>query len=132
MSETSANVERDAGLLASARRLLDSVLGLLRTRLEIIACEFEEEREHVKALLLFGAIALALISLGIVALTAFVTLWLWATYGLYALAIVGAAFLFLGVGLLWYVRRRERARPALFSTTLFELVRDQDTLRGRQ
>lgn len=132
MSEAAATVERDTGLLASARRLLDSVLGLLRTRIEIIACEFEEEREHIKALLLFGAIALALISLGVVALTAFVTLWLWATYGLYALAMVGAAFLLLGIGLLLYVRRREHARPSLFATTLFEIARDQDALRGQK
>ncbi len=130
MSEAAATVESDVGLLGTARRMLDSILGILRTRIEIVACEFEEEREHLKALLFFGAIALALISLGVIALTAFATLWLWATFGLYALAIVGGVFLLSGFLLLLYVRHREKVRPGLFATTLFELSRDRDALKG--
>ncbi len=128
-----ASTADDVGvsLIASARRLVETLLGMLRTRVEIVACEIEEEREHLKWLVTIGAIALAFISLGLIALTAFMTLWLWASFGIYALAMVGGVFLASGIALLLYVRYREHQRPRIFSTTLGEIAKDYDALRGR-
>ncbi len=118
-----------ASLLNSAQRLLGSLLSMAQTRIEIVAAEFEEERERIKALVLYGVFALVFISLGIITLTVFVTLWLWTFYGVYALGVMGLIFLGTGIAIALRARSNERTRPRLFTTTLFELRKDAQTLR---
>ena len=118
-----------AGLLSSGKRLLSSLLNLVQTRLEIVATEFEEERARIKELVLYSVFALVFISLGVITLTVFVTLWLWELYGVHALGVMGLIFLGTGVAIALRARSNERVRPRLFSTTLTELSKDRQTLR---
>lgn len=117
------------GLLHSVQRLLISLLSVVRTRIEIVATEFEEERERIKELVLYGVFALVFISLGVITLTVFVTLWLWELYGVHALGVMGLIFLGTGIALALRARSNERARPRLFACTLAELRKDQQNLR---
>ena len=114
--------------MSSMQRLLGSLLSVVQTRIEIVATELEEERERVKELVLYGVFALVFISLGMITLTVFVTLWLWESYGVHALGIVGVVLLGVGMAIALRARHKERARPRLFATTLAELRKDRQTL----
>lgn len=118
-----------AGLLSSGQRFLSSLLSIVQTRIEIVATEFEEERERIKALVLHGVFALVFISLGIITLTVFITLWLWELYGVHALGVMGIIFLGTGIAIGLRARSNDRLRPRLLSTTLAELGKDRQTLR---
>ena len=116
------------GLMSSVQRLLGSLLSVVQTRIEIVVTELEEERERVKELVLYGVFALVFISLGMITLTVFVTLWLWESYGVHALGVIGVVLLGTGIAIALRARRNERARPRLFTTTLAELRKDRQTL----
>ncbi len=120
------------GLMSSVQRLLGSLLSVVQTRIEIVATEWEEERERVKELVLYGLFALVFISLGMITLTVFVTLWLWELYGVHALGIIGVVLLGTGIAIALRARRNERTRPRLFATTLAELRKDRQTLNDHE
>lgn len=119
-------------LLDSAQRMLGTLLDMVQTRIEIAANEFEEERARIKQLVLYGVFALVFISLGIITLTVFVTLWLWELYGVYALGAAGLIFLTTGIAIALRAGGNERARPRLLSATLMELGKDRQTLRDNR
>lgn len=126
-----ATAGRGAGVLASLQRLLAAGLEVLRTRVEIVATEFEEERERIRELVLFGFLALFFVSLGLVLLTLFIVILFWDTHRVYAVG--GFALLYLGLGIAAgaVLRRRLQTRPRLFATTLEELSKDRDHLTPR-
>ena len=129
MSDEHASRQATGGLLNSAQNFLNLGLRLLHTRIQIVATEFEEERERIKMLVLYGVLALVFISLGLITLTLFVTLWLWELYGVQALGIIGLILLGTGIAIALRARHHERCRPRLFATTLTELGKDRQTLR---
>lgn len=124
----SATPASPAGLFASMQRLLATVLATVRTRVEILATELEEEREHLKSLVIYSVLALVLLCLGLVALTVFVTLWLWQWFGAYTLGVAGLLLVSAGLLLMLRIRHNERTRPRLFATTLTELRKDTQGL----
>lgn len=117
-----------AGLLDSLQRMAGTLLDILRTRVEIVASEFEEERERIRELVLFGFLALFFAAFGFLLLTLFVIVLFWETHRVYAVG--GFALLYLGLGVLAAatLRRRLKSRPRLFATTLAELAKDRERL----
>lgn len=117
-----------AGLLGSLQRFVVTVIEVLQTRAEIAVTEFEEERERIRELVVFGFLALFFFGFGFLLLTLFIVVLFWDTYRVYA---VGAfALLYLGLGMFSAVtlRRRLTTRPRLFATTLAELAKDRERL----
>ncbi len=127
MSESESGAHT-TGLLASLQRLLATLLEIAQTRVAIVATEYEEERERIRELVVFGFLALFFVSLGIVLLTLFVVMLFWETHRLYVMG--GFALLYLGLGVATVVslRRRLKSRPRLFATTLAEFAKDRDQL----
>lgn len=121
-----------SGLLASLQRLVAALLEILQTRLEIVATEFEEERERIRELVLFGFLALFFTSFGLLLLTLFIVVLFWDTHRLYVLG--GFTLLYLALGFIVgaVLRQRLRTRPRLFATTLAELSRDRERLTPDQ
>ena len=113
------------GLLTSLPRLVATLLEMLRTRLEIVSTEFEEERERLRELFVYGFWALFFTSLGIVLVTLFVVMAVPEPYRLYALGALAALYLLIGVFAALRVRRSLRQRSRLLATTLAELRRDR-------
>ncbi len=131
MNESGANTGRGPGLLASLPRLLVTMIEILQTRVAIVANEFEEERERIRELVAFGFFAVFFVSLGLMVLTLFIVILVWDTHRLYAVG--GFALLYLGLGIMAGadVRRRLKARPRLFATTLAELSKGRGRLAPR-
>ncbi|WP_348691478.1 phage holin family protein [Acidovorax soli] len=118
------------GLMDALRRLLDHVLELLQLRLSLLGTELEAEKLRLFGALLgallallFGGMALGLLSLAIVLLSPDAWRWL-------AALLLGALYL----GLAWWLWTRARERLAapsgLFAASLAELGRDREELGG--
>jgi uncharacterized membrane protein YqjE len=124
-----ASAGRRGGLIASLLRLLDSLLEIVQTRIELVASEYEEEREHLRELLLYGMITLFFFGFGVVLLTMFVILLLWDSHGLLVLGGFASAYLVAGVIALIVLLTKIRQRPRIFSATVGELRNDREHLK---
>jgi uncharacterized membrane protein YqjE len=116
-------------LVASLKGLAGTVLTLLQVRLELLSVEAQEEVARVVGLLLFGLAALILLALGLGFLAMFITVALWDTQRLLALAVFATLFLSLGGVAAWLAYQRARRGSALFAASLAELRQDRDQLR---
>jgi uncharacterized membrane protein YqjE len=128
VTDPEAGTGRTPGLLASTQRLLATLLEILQTRLEIVVTEFEEERERLRELVVFGFLSLFFASLGLIFLTLFVVTLYWETYRLNVLAGFAVLYLVLGIAAGIILRRRLKSRPRLFAATLSEIAQDRDSL----
>ena len=112
----------------SIRTTLATTAKLVRTRLDIISTELEEQREWLQNLILFGMAGLFFISLGLVLVTLFVVTLFWDTHRVAVLG--GFSALYLGVGI-WATitfRNALQKRPKLFAVTTQELAKDEAQL----
>jgi uncharacterized membrane protein YqjE len=116
-------------LVASLKGLAGTVLTLLQVRLELLSVEAQGEVARVVGLLLFGLAALILLALGLGFLAIFITVALWDTQRLLALAVFATLFLSLGGVAAWLAYQRARRGSALFAASLAELRQDRDQLQ---
>lgn len=118
------------GLLGSARQVLALLIDIGQTRLQLAGTELEEERLRVAELLLYATASLFFLGVGLVLASLLVVMLFWDSHREWALGGLAATFLALGVGLRAVWRRKQRNRPQLLASTLAELQRDRDALRG--
>lgn len=123
-------MSKASGLLASLRGFTATGVALLRTRLELLKVEAQEEVGRLGGLLLWGIAAVLCGIVGMTFLAVCITVLLWDSQRVLALAIfatlfLGAAGIALGIAL-----RLARQGSQLFSASLAELRRDTTALRG--
>lgn len=117
-----------AGLLASLRRLLSTLLAIAQTRLSLLANEVQEETLRLRRLIVLAFAAVFFMALGVLLGTCYFILLLWENHGL---AIIGVfALLYLGAGVAFglYVYRGSLERTRLFQASLAELGKDRERL----
>jgi uncharacterized membrane protein YqjE len=124
-----AGAPRPSGLVGSVARLGRTALALLRTRLEILATEIEEERIHFAQLALAIAAIAFCVQMAILLFVVLMVVLLWDSHRLFTVAVFSAGFLVLGIGLALWLRHRLKTRPRMFASTLGELVKDEDRLK---
>ncbi len=117
------------GLGARLREAAAGVLGILQTRLEILATEVEEEKLRLGALLAYAAAAFFLIGFGIVLLALFFTVLLWDSHRLLALGIFTALFIGFGTVAALAAARLGGQGSRLFSASIAELAQDRAMIR---
>jgi uncharacterized membrane protein YqjE len=117
-------------LSSSLKGLAATVLELLQLRLELLSVEAQEEVLRVGALLVYGAMAVAFLSLGVVFLALLITVVLWDSHRVLALALFTALFLLMGGVAAWLARERVRSGTRLFSASVEELRQDREGLRS--
>ncbi|SRR5579871_806555 len=122
----------EAGLFATLRRALASLLELGHTRLELLTVELEEQIEHAAGVLLWSIAAIFFGSLAVLVLALTVVIAFWDTHRLLAAGLVTGALAALSLAAVLVVRVRLRHRPRLLSATVAELKRDADALDGRR
>ena len=126
--ETGAS--RPSGLLDSIARLGRTLLGALRTRLEILATEIEEERIRLaRFVLALVAIAFCL-QMAILLLVALLIVLFWESHRLMTLGLIAGLFAIAGIVGVAVVQQRLRTRPKMFASTIGELLKDESRLRG--
>ena len=115
-------------LRSALARLTDSLLGLLRTRLELGAIEYTEERGRVgqQLMLLMGGLVCLLFALFFAA--AGVIAYFWDTYRFAAIIGVIVFFAVTGAALLWRRAEVSNNAPIPFAATVAELEKDRAAL----
>lgn len=116
-------------LLASLKTLAGTVVSMLQTRLELASVELVEEKERLLGTAFLGMLAVSLIALCIMTLTALVVILCWDTYRWQSLAIMAALYGLGAAACLWKVRALLHHAPPLFEATLAELDKDREILR---
>jgi uncharacterized membrane protein YqjE len=116
-------------LAVSLRGLAGSLIEFISIRLELVGVEAREEVLRLGALLLYGAIAVVLLSLGLTFLAVLLTVLLWDSHRLLALAVFATVFLTLGALAFIAARVRLAQGSRIWGASLDELNRDKERLR---
>ena len=111
------------------RSSIAGALGILQTRLELLATEFQEEKLRLGSLLGYAAAAFFFLGFGAVMLALFLTVLLWDSHRLLALGIFTALFLAIGILAALAAARigRQGSRP--FAASIAELAQDREMIR---
>lgn len=117
-----------SSLFASLSGFAATCVALLRTRLELLKVEAQEEVGRIASLLLWGIAAVLLGVAGLVFLAVFVTVLLWDSHRLLALGIFAALFIAATLVAVNIALKLARRGSQLFSASLAELRRDADAL----
>lgn len=120
------------GLLASVRGVLATSVALLRTRLELLKVEAQEEVGRVTGLLAWTLAAVLLGVVGLVFVAVFLTVLLWDNQRLLALGVFSALFIGAAAVAIGMAVRLARQSSQLFAASLAELQRDEAALTHRQ
>ena len=130
MDDGGSGQTNSRGLRGAAARLGASLLGLVRTRLELASVELAEERDRVQQQLTLLVAAMATFMFAALFVATWVIAYFWDTYRLTAIAIV--AIVFAGAGALLLMLRAQVAKtaPAPFAATIAEFERDRAALAG--
>lgn len=127
---TEPHSPRDEGLTASLHRLAQSMLTSLSTRLEILSTELGEERLNLTTLALVALTVLFCLQVGLTFAILFLVLVVAPEQRPLAVGIAALVMLLgAGAGALW-LRGWLKSRPPLFATTVAELRKDRDRLKG--
>lgn len=121
----------EAGLFASLRGLSATAVALLRTRLELLGTELEEEKLRLLGLLAYAAVAFFFLGCGVVLLAIFLTVLWWDSNRLLAIGSVTTLFLCCGGAAAFQAQRLLRRKSGLFAASLAELAQDRAALQGK-
>ena len=131
MAQSGPGAAESPGLLASLRTLVATLVGVLQTRLELLATEVEEERIRLTRLWLLTIAAVFFLGIGILTLTLFVIVLFWDTHRLLATGLLTAAYLTAGAVTAFAARRQAAGKSRLFTASLHELTKDHERLNSR-
>ena len=123
--------EKEGGLFASLRRLLDSALALVQNRFEVFTVELQEEKIRLVDLLLRAVVVVVLGFMTLIAATALVVVWLWDSSPVAVLAIVTLLYGLTAAGMGFSLKQRMQRGPSPFAGTLAEFKKDRECLGKR-
>jgi uncharacterized membrane protein YqjE len=118
--------------LASFQRLTTTLLGSVRTRVELVSCEFEDEWRRIAVILLMGAFAFFCAVMSLSLAVGFIIAVFWETYRLQAIGAIACTFLIIALATAWRMGLRLRTKQPMFSETLNQLSRDIEALSNRR
>jgi uncharacterized membrane protein YqjE len=131
MGDSRASAPPSGGILDSVRSFLATWVAVIKTRVEIVSVEIEEQREWIEQLILLALGTLFCLSLGLILLTLLIVVLFWDSHPLWVLG--GFALLYLAVGAVLFatLRQKVKAKPRIFAATAAELGKDYAALQPR-
>jgi len=121
---------RDESLSASLHRLAQSALTSFSTRLEILSTELGEERLNLTTLALVALMVVFCLQVGLTFAILFLVLVVAPEQRPLAVGIAALAMLLAAAGGALWLRAWLKSRPPLFATTVGELRKDRERLKG--
>lgn len=118
------------GITASARRLGRSLLGLVRTRVELFAVELQEEKLRALDLLAWLTAAVALGVAAILLALGTLAFFLWQRAGYLGLIGLTVGVFGAAVAVFVFLRRKILRGPEPFAATIAEFRKDVSGLRA--
>jgi uncharacterized membrane protein YqjE len=116
------------GLITSIKSIAVTLLVITRTRLELLSTDLEEGWLQFISLLSMVFVTLFCLCFGMVLLAIFVIVLLWDSHRLLILGTLASIFIITGIALGILAKRKLKAMPRLFETSIAELAKDQDQL----
>lgn len=120
---------KQSGLFASSRRLLATVFEMAQVRLELLGTEVELEKRRLFDGLLWGAVAVLTLGVGLVLLCGFVILLFSEGYRLTAVGVLALLLLVGSLLAMREARQRLRSPTGMFNASVAELERDRAGLQ---
>lgn len=117
-------------LFASLATLAAHGVGILKTRVELLALELEEERRHFLTVLVLILLGVLCMALALALLSAALVLASPVPQRLPVLCALVAAYAIVAVGIGMHTARRMRDKAAPFAASLAELRKDGEQLGG--
>jgi uncharacterized membrane protein YqjE len=119
------------GLRAAVEALGGALMGLVHTRLSLIAVEFDEARERTVSRLIIVFVAVLCFAFALLGASALVVIAFWETNRIAALSGVILAYLVIGLVALWRLSLRAKTDAAPFAETIAQFERDRAWLAGK-
>ena len=116
------------GLLEALGDLAATLVAIVRTRLELLSSDLEEDRDHLLSLTLTSLGAVFFLGVGVVLSALLLVVLFWDTHRILTLGLLAAAFLTLGLVAANQAKRLARTKPRLFASSLSELFKDRQHL----
>jgi uncharacterized membrane protein YqjE len=116
-------------VIDSLRGLAQTLIGAVRTRLELAAAELEEQGARLAHIALYAALAGFCLALAVVLGAVLLVVLYWDSNRVAVLAILATAFGAGGIGLALAAQAAARSRPRTLAATLAELSHDVEALR---
>jgi uncharacterized membrane protein YqjE len=123
--------EENKGLLDSLATLATTLVSIAHTRLELLSTDLEEDRAHLFSLVVLYLIAAFCLVVGLVLAIVLTVFILWEDHRLLALSSVAGFFVLVGLLVYGFARHKTKTKPKLFSASLLELLKDQQSLDSR-
>jgi uncharacterized membrane protein YqjE len=120
--------DRADTLRGALAKLADAMLGLLRTRLELVAVEYTEERDRIASQLVLLLVGMGCLLFGLFFAAFAVIAYFWDTHRITAILAVAALFAVIGAGLLWRRAEVSSTSPVPFGASIAELEKDRAAL----
>jgi uncharacterized membrane protein YqjE len=124
----SMSVHATDGIVRSGRRMLAILVGMVRTRLNLLAVELMEEKSRIWLMLVLTALALIFASMALLMLSLLVIVAFWDDNRLLAIGGLLAFYVVATAGAVLFLRRKAKMGSALFAGTLSELSKDSESL----
>jgi uncharacterized membrane protein YqjE len=118
-------------MFGAVRRLGDDLMGLVQTRVEILSLEWAEERGKLTRLLVWTLAIVACLQVAIIVGLLFLLLVVGEENRVAVLGIAALVLLLAAAGGALGMRAWLKRRPPVFSTTIAELRKDREWIRGR-
>jgi uncharacterized membrane protein YqjE len=119
------------GLRGALAVLGGSLLGLLHTRLSLVAVELDEARERAFARVVMVAVAALGFGFALFGASALIVIAFWDTNRIAALCAVILAYLVIGVAALWRLSALGKSEGPPFAETIAQFERDRSWLAGK-
>ncbi len=126
-----AENEQSSGVLASLRRMAETVLSTAHNRIELFAADLQEEKSWLIATLLWAAAAVFFCGLAIIFVVGTVIYLSSESARPWVLGGFSTLFVYLAVNAVVGLRRSMRDKPSPMADTIGELKKDLDWIRSR-
>jgi uncharacterized membrane protein YqjE len=130
-NEASSKPAPGPGLFDSAKALVGTLVALAHTRLELLSTELQEEIGRIALMLLWGAMALFFVFLGIIFLALVVLIVFWDDHRVLVASLLALLFIVLALAAGIVAWRQIAAKPRPFDASISELARDSEQLSSR-
>jgi uncharacterized membrane protein YqjE len=125
------NAARESGFFSSLKQLLSTVFEIAQVRFELAGTELELEKRRLFDGLIWSAVALLCLSVGLALFCGFIILLLWDGYRLAAVGVLALVFIGVGTFLALSARKRVRNQHTMFNASLNELKQDLNGLQQK-
>lgn len=129
MAETPAPASK--GLFESVTHLTGTLVGLVQTRLSLLATDVEQGHLQFMSMLALALTAAMAVGVGVVLTTMVIVLAFWDTHRILVLGILATLFLVVGIGAWRLALHKVRTQPKPFAASLLELSKDRAFLTRR-